>query len=130
MKPLFPAKPKPPADSGGGGGGGFPAPQGIPDLHSMIGERSPIEQGNIIGSPEPSTGGFAVLDDRVICSDCANCWQIRTFAPVKNLREDGTPFEHREAYCLSLSPTAIVTLEQRYVFECNRFVPTEAKETK
>jgi len=115
--PIFPAPPQPP----GGGGGSFPAPRGIDNLHDLIGEDSPIEQGKVIDTPTASTGGFAVDDERVICGKCKHCWQIETFAAVKNLRPDGTPFTHRESYCLTLAPTAIVTLEQRFVHHCNRF---------
>jgi hypothetical protein len=53
------------------------------------------------------------------CVNCANYWGLETLAPVKNTRDDGTPFTRREEYCIFSDK--LFALSEREVFTCTRF---------
>jgi hypothetical protein len=53
------------------------------------------------------------------CVNCANYWALETLAPVKNTKEDGTPFTRKEEYCIFSDK--LFTLSEREVYSCTRF---------
>jgi len=124
MNPLFPPPPQPPSspDGGGGGGGGFPAPSGIPNLQEMVGETEVAIESSVHDAVIPSPGKFSLDDERVICRSCKYSWIFRTMFEAKNPHPDGRPWLKSEGYCTAAPPT-IVSLQQRAVYQCNRYKP-------
>ena len=121
-KPLFPPPPSPPAGAQSpSGGANFPAPAGIPNLHELVGEEQhPVEQGTLIDASDPVPGQFSLDDERVICRGCRHSWIFKTMFEAQNPHPDGRPWLKSEGYCLA-APVAVISLQQRAVYECNRF---------
>ena len=126
MKTLFPPPPQPPSDAGpSGSSAGFPEPRGLSDLHERIGgSPHPIEQSTLIEATIPTPGAFSLDDERVICRGCAHSWIFRTMFEAKNPHPDGRPWLKSEGYCAAI-PGAVVSLQGRAVYECNRYTPRE-----
>ncbi len=56
-----------------------------------------------------------------LCSKCSNYWRLETLAPVKNLKEDGSPYTKIEEHCIFSDK--LFALSDRAVFNCTRFNP-------
>lgn len=67
----------------------------------------------------------SVVDENlVICYECVHYWGMWKYAPVQNVKPDGSPYREREGYCLlpaTLPGGAPLPMSERYVLTCNQF---------
>lgn len=70
-----------------------------------------------VGAGQTATpDGFTKL-----CTKCSNYWRLETIAPVKNVKEDGSPYTKIEEHCIFADK--LFALSDRAVFTCTRFKP-------
>lgn len=99
-------------------GGGFPQPSGS---SLEIGDLSPLK--DPMDAPVLPTQGS---DTEVLCEKCANCWSMRVAGQFKNRKSDGSEFMLTERLCMfGTKQDALLSLAERSVKECSRFVPKE-----
>lgn len=72
---------------------------------------------------EKTEAGYGSSDHTRLCESCVYYWGIKNVAPVKNLKEDGTPFTQREDFCIFQDK--LFALSERLVYSCTRYVKKE-----
>jgi hypothetical protein len=110
----------------------LPSPKGIDpfsmpieppaSFYEAIGQASDniyIDDAIIEARPSGAAVGAKPDSFKKLCTGCANYWSLETLAPVKNTKEDGTPFTRIEEYCIFSDK--LFTLSEREVFTCTRF---------
>lgn len=96
----------------------FPAPS-MPN-YGAIGTDDLIAENDVkvVGEPVFSTGSGLALTEP-ICTTCEHYWRMEITAPIKNLKEDGTPYKMKEDYCMATG-FGLVSLAERAVITCTK----------
>lgn len=74
---------------------------------------------------EKTDAGSTSSDHTRLCESCSCYWGLKNIAPVKNLRDDGTPFTQREDFCIF--EDKLFALSERLVYSCTRYTKKEDK---
>ncbi len=63
----------------------------------------------------------------VLCDTCERCWTMSVAGQFKNKRSDGSEFLLTERFCVFKD--SLVTLAERSVRECSRYIPKSTTTT-
>jgi len=109
-KPTPPQPTWTPSDSLAGAPQPLASPLRIEDVSPFIDPLSP-----------PSLGTSASEDGAVLCDTCDRCWKMSVAGQFKNRKSDGSEYVLTERFCVFKD--SLVSLAERTVRECSRFVP-------
>lgn len=86
--------------------------------------ESPLRIADISPFAEPLAPpvlGAGVGEGEVLCDSCQLCWKMKVGGQFKNVKADGSEFVLTERFCVFKD--SLVTLAERSVRECSRYVP-------
>ena len=69
----------------------------------------------------PPVLGTSSTEGSVLCDSCDRCWKMTVAGQFKNRKADGSEYVLTERFCVFKD--SLVTLAERTVRECSRFVP-------
>lgn len=95
----------------------IPSPLRIEDVSPFI---DPLEP--------PQYGVSADNGDQILCDSCDRCWKMSVAGTFKNKKADGSDFLLTERFCVFKD--SLVSLAERSVRECSRFVPKQKDSAK
>ena len=87
-----------------------------------------IEDNSPFAEPlAPPVIGASNAEGSVLCDSCDRCWKMSVAGQFKNKRSDGSEFLLTERFCVFKD--SLVTLAERSVRECSRYIPKSTPST-
>ena len=111
---MKPSPPKPtwtPGEGAMSGSQPIPSPLRIEDVSPFVDPLAP-----------PVLGTSSAEGD-VLCDQCDRCWKMSVAGQFKNKKADGSEYVLTERFCVFKD--SLVSLAERTVRACSRFVPKE-----